>query len=271
MHEGAEYYSLRGGQSGYDRLAIFARKYWPSTSALFDRAGLGLGMAFIDVGCNGGRVSLEVASRVSSQGRVVGIDIDSESLSRARAVARERGLSNIEFREQRVQEWDEPSVYDAVYSRALLQHLRNPVEVVRRMWNAVKPGGLLMLEDADHDGWFCDPPSAAFDSCRRLFSAAIDRGGGDHAFGRKMYRTLTSAEVPDPHLSALTLCYHQGEEKTLAWSTLDAVAESVVKEGLASSAEVRSTLDAVWAYTEDPNTLIGGPLFFQAYARKPAE
>jgi ubiquinone/menaquinone biosynthesis C-methylase UbiE len=270
MTEGTEYYSLKGGQSGYDRLAILARKYWPSTSALFDRAGLAPGMAFIDVGCDGGRVSLEVASRVGSRGHVVGVDIDRESLERARAVAREKGLSNIEFREQRVQDWDEPSAYDAVYSRALLQHLRDPVDVIRRMWNAVKPGGLLMLEDADHDGWFCDPPSAAFDTCRRLFTAAIDQGGGDHAFGRKMFRALTTAGVPDARLSVLCLCYHRGEEKTLAWSTLDAVAESVVKEGLASMAEVRSTLDAVWAYTGDPTTLIGGPLFFQAYARKPA-
>lgn len=264
-----ERYSLKGGRAGYDRLAILARKYWPHTSALLDRVGLRSGMRFADLGCDGGRVSLEVAKRVGNQGQVVGIDIDPVSLDLARTAAQEQGLTNVTFRDQRVQEWNEPDAYDMVYTRALLQHLSDPVGVIRRMWHAVKPGGTIIVEDADHDGWFCHPPNPGFDTFRRVFLATIDRGGGDHAFGRKIYRAMTAAGVPPPTLALITLCYLEGDEKTLAWSSLDAVSDFAVKEGIATAAEVQSALDDLGKYTQDPTTLIGGPFYFQAYAHKP--
>ena len=42
--------------------------------------------------------------------------------------------------------------YDLVYSRFLLQHLSRPVELLPRMWAAVRAGGVIAVEDADFDG-----------------------------------------------------------------------------------------------------------------------
>ena len=39
--------------------------------------------------------------------------------------------------------------YDVVYSRFVLEHLPDPLEAIRRMWLAVRPGGLLIAEDGD--------------------------------------------------------------------------------------------------------------------------
>lgn len=52
--------------------------------------------------------------------------------------------------------------YDFVYCRTLLQHLSDPVGLLRPMWAAVRTGGTIAVEDADFDGLFCDPDSSGF-------------------------------------------------------------------------------------------------------------
>jgi 2-polyprenyl-3-methyl-5-hydroxy-6-metoxy-1,4-benzoquinol methylase len=103
-------------------------------------------------------------------GSVTGVDMDEIKLSLARREAVGRGLGNVEFRLLDVEDWDEPGSYDVVYCRFLLQHLSQPVGLLRRMWAGVRPGGVLIVEDADFDGWCCHPPNDGFDFFVRTYS-----------------------------------------------------------------------------------------------------
>jgi len=58
------------------------------------------------------------------------------------------------------------------------------------------------------------------------------------------------------------------EGETLALSTLDATADAIVAERLASEAEITTALASLAAFTDDPRTLIGGPRVFQLWARR---
>ena len=127
-----ERYVIRGGRAGYERLQLLARDRWPDTRALFARAGVGAGMRGIDLGCGGGEVTFELAKLIAPDGAVVGIDMDEIKLALAREAAAERGVTNVEFRALNVNDWDEPATYDVVFSRFLLQHLRQPVALLRR-------------------------------------------------------------------------------------------------------------------------------------------
>ena len=143
-----ERYVIGGGQAGYDRLQVLSRDRWPTTRALFARAGVGAGMRCVDLGCGGGEVTFELATLVVPEGAVVGVDMDEVKLALAREAAAARGITNVEFRALNVNAWDEPATYDFVYCRFLLQHLRQPVALLRRMWAAVRPGGVIAVEDA---------------------------------------------------------------------------------------------------------------------------
>ena len=174
-------YVIRGGAAGYDRLLLLARNRWPDTKALFERVGLSPGMRCIDVGCGGGAVTLEIARMVYPGGSVVGIDMDSVKLDLARKTASDRGVVNVEFRSSLVQDWEERSAYDLVYCRTVLQHVPEPIPLLRRMWAAARTGGRVIVEDADFDGWCCHPPNEGFDFFVRAYAEVIRRRGGDHA------------------------------------------------------------------------------------------
>jgi ubiquinone/menaquinone biosynthesis C-methylase UbiE len=260
-------YAIRGGKPGYDRLLVLARERWDDTRALLDRAGITAGMRCIDIGCGGGAVALELARLVAPGGTVAGIDADEVKLALARRAAAEHQLGNVEFTALDVRDWDEPGGYDLVYSRFLLQHLSDPGGLLRRMWAAVTPGGVLVVEDADFDGWCCDPPNEAFELFLDTYRRVLARRGGDHAIGRKLYRYAVAARIPDPQLR-LVQPVHRGEAKMLAWSTLDATAEAIAAEHLAAKEQIVAALAELRQYSDDPRTLICGPRVFQLWARR---
>ena len=167
-----------------------------------------------------------------------------------------------------VRDWNEPSGYDVVYCRFLLQHLSQPVDLLCRMWGGVRPGGVLIVEDADFDGWCCHPPNEEFDFFVRTYAQVLQRRGGDHAAGRKLYSWFLAAGSPAPDVAVVQSVWIEGQEKTLAWSTLEATAEAIMSEGVASRDEVTAALTALQRFTADPRTLIGGPRTFQLWSRR---
>jgi ubiquinone/menaquinone biosynthesis C-methylase UbiE len=263
-----ERYVIRGGKEGYERLLLLARERWPDTAALFKRACLSPGMRCIDLGCGGGEVTLEIARLVDPGGSVTGVDMDEIKLGLARREAVRRGLGNVEFRLLDVEDWDEPGSYDVVYCRFLLQHLSQPVGLLRRMWAGVRPGGVLIVEDADFDGWCCHPPNDGFDLFVRTYSQLLQRRGGDHAMGRKLYASFQDAGISRPQVALTQPAWTEGEGKTLAWSTLEATREALVSERVASEEEISAALTALKDFTEDPRTLICGPRNFQLWSSR---
>ncbi len=262
-------YVIRGGQPGYERLKLLARARWRDTAELLGRVGLRPGMRCLDLGCGGGEVTFELALSVAP-GQVLGIDMDAVKLDLARAAARERGLRNTEFRCQDAGSWSEPASYDLVLCRNLLQHLAHPVPLLRRMWAAVLPGGALVVEDADFDGLFCDPPNEGFAFFARAYPLVLARRGGDASIGRKLHRYFGEAGIAAPEVTLVQGLETTAETRGLMLSTLEATAEAICAEGIASEAEVRGAVASLAAHTADAGALIAEPRIFQLWSRRPA-
>ncbi|MFZ0830175.1 MAG: methyltransferase domain-containing protein [Thermoplasmata archaeon] len=263
-----ERYVIRGGKEGYDRLLVLARDRWPDTLALFQRAGLAPGMRCLDLGCGGGEVTLQMAKLVAPGGRARGVDMDAVKLGLARQAAIERQVDNVEFTQTNVDDWNESNAYDAVYSRLLLQHVREPVELLRRMWAAVRPGGLLMVEDADFEGCCCEPANEAFDFYVRSYSEVLRRNAGDPVLGRKLYRHFLAAGIPHPKVTAVQPVRIEQEAKSLPWLSLQATQEAILSAGLAKRGEFDAALESLAKFCADPATLVSGPRMFQVWSRR---
>jgi SAM-dependent methyltransferase len=263
-----ERYVIRGGATGFERLQVLARSWAPPTSALLDRVGVAPGMSCLDLGSGAGDVSFELARRVGPTGRVVGVDLDEVKLGLARAAAVDHGLAQVEFRALSVYDWAERDAYDVVYCRFLLQHLARPVDLLRTMWAAVRPGGAVVVEDADFEGSFCEPPNRAFDFWVTAYQQALTNSGGDPLSGRRLLARFREAGLPDPELSVVQRVYVEGEAKGLPHSTIATTAEAIVGTGVATAAEVDEALAGLLALAEDDVTVVGSPRNFQAWSRR---
>ena len=267
----AEQYVIRGGQLGYERLTVLARSWQPTTSALFDRVQLGPGMRCLDLGCGSGDVTFEMAERVGPDGSVTGVDMDMVKLSLARKAAATRGLLNVEFRQMNVYEFAESDAYDLVYARFVLQHLSRPVDVLRAMWAAVRVGGVLVVEDADFEGSFCDPPHNGFAFWVEAYQRVLERHGGDPLMGRKLHRYFTDAGIPEPSVGVVQNVHRTGEAKMLPHSTVEATAEAIVAEGVATAEQLREALEGLAEFGADTHSLCGSPRVFQVWTRRAAQ
>ena len=90
-------YAIAGGHTGRERLRLVSRVMADSTRRLLDDAGVRSGSSWLDVGCGGGDVSVELARRVGAHGRVVGVDLDPVKLDIARDEAQCLGLDHVEY------------------------------------------------------------------------------------------------------------------------------------------------------------------------------
>jgi ubiquinone/menaquinone biosynthesis C-methylase UbiE len=263
-----ERYVLRGGQWGYDRLKVLARIKRDETLELFRCAGVRPGMRCLDLGCGGGEVTFDLALLAGPAGSVTGVDMDADKLALARKSAQERGIANVGFRSGNVNDWDEPDTYDFVYCRFLLQHLARPVDLLRRMWAAVRAGGVVAVEDADFDGMFCDPVNDEFNFYQVMYTEVCRLGGGDPTIGRKLYRYFGQAGIADPQLRLVQDLAATGDRKAIAVLTLEACADAITGAGLASAGEVAAALAGLRAFAATPGTLVGDPRTFQVWARR---
>jgi ubiquinone/menaquinone biosynthesis C-methylase UbiE len=265
-----ERYVLSGGREGYDRLRVLAAARRASTLELFRLADLRPGMRCADLGCGSGDVTFEMAALAGPAGSAVGIDTDPAKLEPARETARRRGLVNVAFEIGDVNQWQRAGEYDFVYCRFLFQHLARPVDLLRRMWEAVRPGGVLAVEDADLEGLFCDPDNDGFSFYRRIYAEVLARNGGDPGCARRLVRYFREIGISDPEMRMLQGISADGDAKIMPLLTLEAIAGSIVSAGLASASEVASAIEDLAAFTADPGTTIADPRIFQVWAQRGA-
>ena len=260
-------YVLQGGDQGAARLRVLGRVMWPTTKQLLKRAGLKRGMRCLDVGCGSGEVSLRMARLVGSEGEVVGVDLDQRALELATLRARRHDLS-ARFQGADAAQLAEPASFDLVYARFLLSHLETPWQAVHRMLEALKPGGVLVVEDIDFLGHFCHPRCAAFDRYVELYQAAVRNRGADPTIGPRLCGMLIECGAQAVQVSVSQPVFREGEGKQIAPITLAHISPALVAAGLSSTDELMRTLAELSAFARDPRTLMSLPRVVQAWGRK---
>ncbi len=263
-------YIIKGGSEGRARLSVLAQVLEPTTNALLDRFSPLAGALVLDAGCGGGDVSLELARRVGSGGRVIGFDLDEEKLAAAAENARLRALGNVTFTKASVVGPWPASGAALIYVRFVLTHLAQPERLLDRAMLALAPGGVLVVEDIDFAGHFCDPPCPAFDRYVELYTAVAAARGADACIGRRLVGLLEGAGF-DAVGSALVQPFgRSGEVKQMASLTFAAIGDSVVSAGLAPAAEVERLRLELHEHAARPDTTQSMPRIFQAWGCKPA-
>jgi SAM-dependent methyltransferase len=97
------------------------------------------------------------ADLVGPGGSVVGVDHSPEALARARLLAGQRGLAQVQFIEGDIHDPAPGGPFDAIVEQLTLWRVPDPAEVLRRQATVLRPGGLVVTTEADPSPIYTEP------------------------------------------------------------------------------------------------------------------
>lgn len=114
------------------------------SDAILPKLTVNPGEHVMDAGCGFGDTACMLAERVGSQGMVVGIDCCEQFLEFGREEAGKRGLNNVEFVLADLERYPVNGEFDLIFSRFGTMFFTNPVAALRKMRQALRPGGRMI-------------------------------------------------------------------------------------------------------------------------------
>ena len=238
------------GDEGYllDNRQVEAGRRFDALSQLFDpvtfrhlaAVGVSAGWACWEVGAGGASVPTWLAEQVGPSGRVVASDIDTAWMP-AEGAAFEVLRHDVGV--------DPPpdGAFDLVHARLVLTHVPQRVEALASMVRALRPGGWLLVEDADPalQPLICPdesgPAQQRANRLRQGFRALMAGRGADLAFGRTLPRLLRGAGL-DAVAADAFFPITSPACVALEIATVQQIRGGLVAAGLATEAEIEQHL-----------------------------
>ncbi|MEU5364470.1 methyltransferase domain-containing protein [Streptomyces sp. NPDC005925] len=176
-----------------ERFDAFADLFDPTTFRHIEGLGIGPGWRCWEVGAGGTSVVSWLAKRVGPTGKVVATDIDTSLLTPA-------AHPPVDVRVHDVSAEAPPEEgFDLVHARLVLVHVPNRERALASMIKALRPGGRLLVEDADPalQPLICPdehgPEQRLANRLRHGFRKLLADRGADLSYGRRLPRLLREA------------------------------------------------------------------------------
>lgn len=217
------------------RFAALSTLFDPSTFRHIEALGLGPGWRCWEVGAGGRSVPEWLAARAGSGGRVLATDIDVSWLpDDATYEVRRHDIGTDPGPEEE---------FDLVHTRLVLVHVPQRAEALQTLVRSLKPGGWLLVEDADPalQPLLCPdesgPEQVLANRLRRGFRSLMAARGVDLAYGRTLPRLLRDAGLVDVQADAYfpitaPAC------TALELATVTQIRDQLVASRLATDAEI---------------------------------
>jgi SAM-dependent methyltransferase len=232
------------------RFAALSTLFDPSTFRHIDALGIAPGWACWEVGAGGRRVPEWLVARVGATGRVLATDIDVSWLTDDSASGTHQSF---EVRRHDIGTDSAPEeAFDLVHARLVLVHVPHRAEALRTLARSLKPGGWLLVEDADPalQPLLCPdesgPAQVLANRLRHGFRSLMSERGVELAYGRTLPRLLRDAGLANVEADAYfpitaPAC------TALEQATVAQVRGRLVAGGLATDAEIDDHLTNVGA------------------------
>jgi SAM-dependent methyltransferase len=227
------------------RFTALATLFDPTTLRHLDEIGVGPGWRCWEVGAGGMSLPQQLADRVGPSGLVVATDIDTSWLDddtgTVRVLRHDVGT-------------EEPPVtgLDLVHARLVLTHVPAREAALATMVTALRPGGWLLLEEADPglQPLLCPddhgPEQQLANRLRQGFRRLMAARGADLGYGRTLPRLLREHGLTDVAADA----YFPITAPACAMlerATVEQIRDRLIDGGIATAAEIDRHLDNIAA------------------------
>lgn len=228
-------------------------------SVAYLESALKPGLSLLDVGCGPGTITVDFGARLAP-GRVVGIDASETVVEQARTLAEAAGATNVEFVVGDAYALDFPDdSFDIVHTHQTLQHVADPVAVLRDMRRVAVPGGIVAAREVDYAGTIWYPELPGLDEWMRIYQQVHRGSGGEPNAGRRLKSWALEAGFAELASSASIWCFETDADRQWwgkAWAAR-AVESDFAAHALERSVATRPELEAIgqawrqWAASED--------------------
>jgi SAM-dependent methyltransferase len=238
------------------RFEALAALFDASTFRHIEALGIQPGWRCWEVGAGGP----SVPAWLSRRAQVLATDIDVSWLT-----------DGYEVRRHDVGHDPSPGQFDLVHARLLLVHVPNREQALRTMVESLRPGGWLLIEEADPalQPLVCldeyGPEQQLANKLKHAFRTLMTERGVDLSYGRTVPRLLRAAGLTD--IAADAYFPITGPAcQALEHATVRQIRDRLTAAGLATEAEIGQHLDNVRAGRLD---LATSPMI-STWGRKPA-
>jgi SAM-dependent methyltransferase len=263
-------YTLDNGwERERERLAALEGVFDRGTTRHLDALGVRRGWTCLEVAGGGGSITSWLCRRVGESGSVVATDLDPRFLEAL-------DEPNLEVLRHDITVDDLPqSAFDLIHSRLLLEHLPERDKVLERLVGALRPGGVVLIEDLDWRPLFAEPalvsvyPAADTDLTVKVWRAMCDTmsdGGYDRAFGSRLVAMMVELGLEDVGAEA--------RSPSIQGGTSDAVVPKFTLEQLGDrvlAADRLSADEMAWAMArlDSPDHRVSLGTMVAAWGRRP--
>ncbi len=173
-------YLLGVNQTELERLR-FQHSVWGSvTERFFERLKVKRSWKCLDVGAGPGFVAMDLENRIGDQGEITVLEPSMFYLDWFKQEAAKNGWTNIMFMNGTAEEAALPQGYfDLIFARWVIGFVPDPVKFLKRLVAALRPGGIIALQDYAYEGLALFPRGGAFEGMADAVRAYWRSGGGD--------------------------------------------------------------------------------------------
>jgi SAM-dependent methyltransferase len=248
-HEDGYLLDNRQAEAGV-RFTALSTIFDPPTFRHLDALGMSAGWRCWEVGAGGLTVVHWLAQRAGAAGRVLATDIDVSWLSTGTDGLDAAGTdtATIEVRRHDVGTDPAPAeLFDLIHARLVLVHVPDRDQALRSMLSVLRPGGALLIEDADPalQSLACPdehgPDQVLANRIRVGFRRLLAGRGADLGYGRTLPRRLREAGLVDVQADAF-FPMTSPASTVLEAATVNQIRDALIEAGYASAAEVEQHL-----------------------------
>lgn len=196
------------------------------------------GDRLLDLGSGAGIITADLA-RIVGHENLTAVEVAEEAAALTRGELAAQGIegSEVVLADGSALPFADDT-FDVVHAHQVLQHVADPVGVLREARRVTRPGGIIAIRDSDYGGFRWFPQSEVLDRWLACYLDAARRNGGSPDAGRRLLSWARAAGFEDITVSSSTWCYATEEEKevwAITWSGRlrgGALADSLQRHGL---------------------------------------
>ena len=211
------------------------------------------GSKILEVGCGVG-AQTEIIAKRNVNCQFISIDISKDSIVQAKRKIENQGINNVEFRLTDVRELinKEEEEYDHIFICFILEHLSNPLEILKNLKKLLKSNGTITIIEGDHGSTLFYPDN---EYSRRLVNSQVklqQRKGGNANIGREIYPLLKKSGYKQIEVSPRQIYVDESKPelvegfiKNTFTAMIKGVSEEIISQEILTKNDVESGISGL--------------------------